>query len=122
MTELQLEINQAFVQANTTFTLGGASLMITPPIDEDYWLFRVKMFEDQAIVGFPKYNTIGVGFAQEEDWNTNFPYTCDAEKIYDHISHNKKYDEITAEDCLEAIKMIQAVAERYQQYRKDGGM
>jgi hypothetical protein len=123
MSELQLEINQNFIQANTTFTLdSGAALMITPPIDEDYWLFRVKLFEDQAVVGFPKYNTIGIGFAQEEDWNTNLPYTCDAEKIYNHISHNKKYSEITEEQCLEAIRMIQGMAKRYQQYRKDGGM
>lgn len=116
---LQLEINKNFVEANTTFFIkdqdgnlksGGASLMITPPLDEDYWLLRVKLHEDQAILGFPKFGTIGIGFAQEEDWNTNLPYTQDAEHIYNHIKHNKKYDEITDEQCLEAIKMIRTAA------------
>lgn len=23
-------------------------MMMTPPIDEDYWLFRVKLYKDQA--------------------------------------------------------------------------
>lgn len=103
-----LEVNAKFVGAHTTVSLpGGGSMIFTPPIDEDYWCFRVKLFDDQAIVGFPKFGTIGIGFAQETDWNTNLPYTCDAQQIYDHIKHNKKYDEITDEQCLEAIRLIQ---------------
>jgi len=35
------------------------------------------------------------------------PYECDAEQIYEHIKCNKKYKEITKEQCIEAIKMIQ---------------
>jgi hypothetical protein len=105
---LNIEINEKFVQSKDTIPLGeGATMMFTPPINEDYWLFRVKLFEDQAIVGFPKFGTIGIGFAQEEDWNTNLPYTCDAEQIYDHIKHNKQYEQIADEQCLEAIKLIQ---------------
>src|SRR5258707_9591791 len=105
---MQVEINTTFVEANTDIKLGeGAAIMITPPLDEDYWLFRVKLAEDQAIVGFPKFGTVGIGFAQEEDWNTNLPYTCNTQQIYDHIKHNKAHDEITDEDCLEAIRLIQ---------------
>jgi len=112
MAELTLEVNQKFVEANTTFPVGaGSSIMVTPPLDEGYWQFRVKLHEDQAIVGFPKFGTIGVGFAQEEDWNTNLPYTCPAEQIYDHIKHNKQYDEIADELCVEAIKLVQSAAE-----------
>lgn len=108
MEELQLEINKDFAAANNIVKIGnGASLMFTPPLDEDYWLFRVKLHEDQAIVTFPKFSTFGIGFAQEEDWNTNLPYTCDAQEIYNHIKHNKQYDEITDEQCLAAIKLVQ---------------
>lgn len=111
METLTLEVNQEFVAANTTFSVPGvASLVVTPPLDEDYWLFRVKLHNDQAMLGFPKFGVIGVGFAQEEDWNTNLPSGCDADKIYKHIKHNKKYDEITDEMCLEAIKLIQDAA------------
>jgi hypothetical protein len=46
---------------------------------------------------------------QEEDWNTNLPYTCDAEEIYSHIEHNKQDDTISKEDCIKAIKMLQEV-------------
>ena len=114
--ELQIEVNQKFVEANTSLHLkGGPTLMITPPLDEDYWLFRVKLHEDQAIVGFPKFGTIGIGFAQEEDWNTNLPYTCPAEQIYNHIKHNKKYDQISDEQCLEAVRMVQEAAKQFKE-------
>lgn len=117
--DLQLEVNESFTRANDTIFIkdqqgntqvGGLSLIITPPLDEDYWLFRVKLHADQAIVGFPKFATIGVGFAQENDWNTNLPYTCPAGQIFDHIKHNKQYDEIADDQCLEAIKMVQVAA------------
>jgi hypothetical protein len=84
--------------------------MLTPSLGEDYWAYRVRLSETQAIVGFPKFTTIGIGFAQEEDWNTNLPYTCGAEEIYDHIAHNKGDDGISREDCLTAIRMIQEAA------------
>lgn len=90
-------------------TLLVGNLAMTPPIDESYWEYRVKLHKDQAIVAFPKFFTIGVGFAQEEDWNTNLPYSCDAEEIADHIWHNHKYDEITRDMVVSAIKLIQEV-------------
>lgn len=95
-------------QINKTATVGP--FLFTPPIEEGYWTYRVRLSERQAIVGFPKFLTIGVGFAVEEDWNTNLPYTCDAEEIYAHIEDNKGDDAITREDCLTAIRMIQEAA------------
>ena len=80
--------------------------VVTPPIDEDYWLLRVKLSDKQAIVGFPKFFTIGVGFAQEEDWNTNLPYRCLPDRIFEHIKHNKGDDSIDDADCLKAIQMV----------------
>lgn len=102
MPELVLETK---AQRDETANIGLVS--ITPPIDEDYWLFRVALTEKQAVVGFPKFGTIGIGFAQEEDWNTNLPYTCDAGQIFEHIKHNKGDESIPDEDCLTAIRMIQ---------------
>lgn len=83
-------------------------VMVTPAIDEEYWSYRVKLSEDQAIIGFPKFTTIGIGFAKEEDWNTNLPYEVEPEVIYAHIEHNKGDDSISDRDCLAAIEMIQA--------------
>jgi hypothetical protein len=80
--------------------------------DESYWSYRVKLSEDQAIIGFVKFGSmIGIGFARE-DWssNTNLPYTSDAEKIYNHISPNKGDAAIAREDCLAAIRLIQDAA------------
>lgn len=82
-------------------------VMMTPSIDEEYWSYRVVLSENQAILGFPKFTTIGIGFAVEEDWNTNLPYTSDAERIFDHISHNKGDDSIPDAHCVQAILMIQ---------------
>jgi hypothetical protein len=64
------------------------TVIMTPPISGDYWAYRVKLTDTQAVVGFPKFFTIGIGFAEEEDWNTNLPYTSTAEAITDHIWHN----------------------------------
>lgn len=93
-------------QEDKTVKLGDIGLA-TPPIDEDYWAYRVRLSETQAIVGFPKFNTIGIGFAVEEDWNTNLPYTSQAMDIFGHISHNKGDDLITDDACIKAIRMIQ---------------
>ncbi len=110
MKKLQLEVNAKLKPANDTFRVGNGIVMITPSVGEDYWLFRVKLHANQAILGFPKFGVIGVGFAQEEDWNTNLPSTVDAERIYEHIKHNKGHKEITKAMCLQAIRMIQNAA------------
>lgn len=110
---LQLEINEKTPDIKrlaaecNLVTPSGSPLMVTPPINEDFWIFRVKVSEHQAIVGFPKFMTIGIGFAvEDDDWNTNLPYTSDAEELYEHIKGNKG-SEPTKEDCIAAIKMIQ---------------
>lgn len=82
-------------------------MMMTPAIGPDYWSYRV-MLGDQAILAFPKFATIGIGFALEEDWNTNLPWSCEAEEIFAHIKHNKGSDAISDEVCIEAIRLIQA--------------
>ena len=106
MKKLQLEINSNFVSGQGI--LNGGAIMITPPIGEpNYWKYRVQLHKKQAIIGFEKFTLIGIGFEHETDWNTNLPSNCDAETIYNHIKHNKRYRSITKEDCIEAIRMIQ---------------
>jgi hypothetical protein len=76
------------VDETPTYTEGDRVILFTPPVGEDYWTYRVGLTEGQAVIGFPKFGTIGIGFAVEEDWNTNLPYTQTAEAITDHIWHN----------------------------------
>ena len=102
MTKLVLETKN---QADETPYVGG--VMLTPSIGDDYWAHRDVLSEKQAIIDFPKFTTIGIGFAEEEDWNENLPYTSDAEQIFRHIRPNKGDDSISDEDCIEAIRMIQ---------------
>ena len=107
--KLVVEVNRKFTQAKDTI-VGDRVIMITPlPLDADYWLYRVKLKHGQAILAFPKFGQIGCGFAKEEDWNTNLPISCPAEMIFDHIKHNKRYKDISAVQCIEAIKLIQEV-------------
>jgi hypothetical protein len=109
--QLKLEVNPQFEHAKDKIeTSSGATILFTPPVGEGYWIFRVKLRHGQAILAFPKFGQIGCGFAKEDDWNTNLPISCKAEEIYDHIKHNKKYKDISREDCLEAIRSIQKVA------------
>lgn len=112
--KLQLE-RRDVIDGTIEVVDGGGIVMMAPIVDEDYWAYRVQLSDTQAIVGFPKFTTIGIGFAVEEDWNTNLPYKVDTEAIFDHIAHNKGDDSITDEDCLTAIGMIQ------QAVREDRG-
>ena len=93
-------------------TVRIANIMATPPIGGDYWLFRVKVSDKQAVVAFPKFTTIGIGFAVEhDDWNCNLPWTCAPEKIMQHIECNK--EDADHADCLHAIEMLQAACREY---------
>ena len=102
-----IEFNTRFKPANDTFEMGKTLVMMTPPVGQDYWLFRVKLFQYQATVAFPKFGTIGIGFAIEDaNWNTNLPYSFPPEQIYSHIRENKKFDEITKDECIQAIALV----------------
>lgn len=105
MSELQLERRD---QANESPVIGP--MIITPMVDEDYWAYRVRLSDEQAVLGFPKFTTIGIGFAVEEDWNTNLPYTCETEEIFQHIKHNKADDSIADDDVRDAISLIRDAA------------
>lgn len=94
-------------QDKTASVLGGAA-SLAPLVDEKYWAYRVRVSRKQAVLGFPKFGTIGIGFAVEEDWNTNLPYTCHTNEIYAHTEHNRLG--VRPSLCLQAIKMIQEAA------------
>lgn len=112
---IQLEYRDKFDGGISTFTDGGITALITPLIDEDYWVFRIKLFKDQALLAFPKFGTLGIGFAlEEEDWNTNLPYNKGASIIFNHIKCNKKYKEITDQECIAAIKVLQKACRYYK--------
>jgi hypothetical protein len=107
---LKLEVRD---QADGTVRLGGPGgtvIALPPSLGEDYWAYRVMLGDRQAIVGFPKFFTVGIGFAVEDDWNTNFPYTCETGEIFAHVAHNKGDDSIADGDVREAIRMVQAAA------------
>ena len=119
---LTIEVNPNFKKDNTEFTSkSGVQVSITPPIDDQYYIARVVIYRDQAINIFPKFFIIGCGFAQEEDWNTNLPISCDAEEIYDHIKHNKKYSCITKKQCIEAISALQDFVKENKLLSSDSG-
>ena len=95
-------------QADGTVRLAGGKALFTPPVGKAYWKFRVQVSKKQAVIGFPKFCTIGIGFQHEKDWNTNLPFTSPAKEIYDHIHVNGCG--AVPSTCIEAIKMIQAAA------------
>jgi hypothetical protein len=108
--KVKIELNPKFIKAKDEFVAldGKTGIMTTPPLDKDYWMIRVQLSENQAIVAFPKFRTLGIGFQIEEaSWNTNLPYTFPAKKIYEHIKINKGDDSISDEECIKAIRLIQ---------------
>ena len=108
--DLKLEAKPIKDKTPTIKTAGGGEILLTPPVGEDYWLARVAVSDKQAIIAFPKFGTIGIGFQHEDDWNTNLPYSCGTKEIFDHISHNKGDEAIPDERCIQAIEMVQAYA------------
>lgn len=114
MDELVLERREMDNRTVDVAVSDDAYVSLSPPVDEDYWSYRVRLSDKQAVVGFPKYFTVGIGFAVEEDWNTNLPYTKDAGEILDHIWHNRgksipKGEESKAR-VRAAIELIQQAA------------
>lgn len=116
-------------QDNETAEISSPSgtVLITPPIDADYWAYRVRVADGQAIIGFPKFGSIGIGFAVEEDWNTNLPShiapgqrkgpenRVPAHELLDHIGHNLGDHDVADEVLLRAIEMIQEAVEEDQE-------
>jgi hypothetical protein len=120
----KLEINLNCFDKTDRFTVENShgescGVMVTPPIDENYWIFRVKLCKDQSVIGFPKFGMVGVGMALEEDWNTNLPLSPtispqeNAETIANHIFCNKKYKSITKQMVIDAILLIEKGANQY---------
>lgn len=114
--KLILEVNGKFLDGDKNkFQVGNILFMVTPKINEDFWQFRVKVDKEQAIVGFPKFSTIGIGFAKEDDWNTNLPYSTPTNELWGHIKCNKYFASIPDERCIQAIKMVQKAAKEWFQ-------
>lgn len=120
--KMEVQVNSVTVRDRPPLMgRGGSCVLITPPIDEGYWWMRVPVSDQQAVVCFPKFMTIGIGFQQEEDWNTNLPYTGEAQHIFDHISHNKGDDSIADADCVTAIEMLQAAIKQNLKVEESNG-
>ena len=114
MKELKLEVRKNFIKDHMTEVLASRGILITTPTNEDFWLFKVPLSNGQAVVGFPKFRTIGIGFLKEEyDWNCNFPYTTDAKETYEHIKDNRRPAKERKPTIIKAIKMIQEACEKY---------
>ncbi|MHA1169842.1 MAG: hypothetical protein ACTSRU_18595 [Candidatus Hodarchaeales archaeon] len=118
MKKLELEFRNEFKKKQDTFQVGNTTIMMTPPLDEDYWVFRIVLHKEQALVAFPKFGTLGIGFAEEEDWNTNFPYTSDAKDTAKHIWKNRKYPEITKKILIEAIEVLRKASVYYKTHEE----
>lgn len=98
-------------QPDKTVKIGSIG-MVTPAIDDGYWLARVRVSKGNAVVCFPKFCTIGIGFQNETDWNTNLPFGCSAEEIYDHIRHNAGRG-VRRDTCIAAIQMLREFAAKH---------
>ena len=108
--KLTLEVNPLFSGDQGAIESDGQVIgMMTPEIGKDsYWLARVKVGKSQAVICFPKFGTVGIGFQKEAvDWNKNLPYSTPsgANHIYQHIACNKGKGP-KEEECVQAIKML----------------
>jgi hypothetical protein len=66
----------------------------------------------------PCLTPVGLGFGAvqqryEADGNTNLPSTCEAEKLWAHITHNTGECSILDARCVETIRLLQAANRTY---------
>lgn len=115
MADLKLERR---TQEDRTQVIGLVAF--APYSGEDYWTYRVQLTGRQAVLGFPKFDTIGIGFAVEEDWNTNLPYRLPTQEIADHIMHNKGNDSIPDDAVVRAVEIIRQACIEDQQPSPQG--
>lgn len=115
--KLVLQVNQAKT-IDATVTEFPGFMVMTPDVTAN-WIARVDL-GDNALIAFPKFGTVGIGFEQEEDWNTNLPVSCDAVEIYDHIKHNKGSTKIRRPKALAAIELLVKYGREYLEQRKAG--
>jgi len=117
----ELEINPDYVPDESPLP-SFPTIMTTPPSigKDDYWVFRIQVGKipvengGQAVVAFPKFCTLGIGFLREESWNTNLPASCGVDKIWEHIKCNKGRFGATDEECIEAIRKVVCASLEYQ--------
>jgi len=113
---MKLLINNNFKADNDTNKLAKMGTLVTPSAGEkNFWLFKVQLTKKQAIIGFPKFTTVDIGFEVEEDWDVNLPYNYKTSEIYHHIKHNKgKDNKISPQSIKKAIKLIQGAAKKFR--------
>lgn len=111
---LTLEINKNSIDKTNYYSSGDNCIMVCPPTDENYWVFRVNLYKDQSVLGFLKYGLIGVGMAWEENSNTNLPTNSGVNRISNHIKCNKKYKNITLSMIKKAVQLIIDGAKQYK--------
>jgi len=116
--DLYLE-RRAQRDATPAYAVDDSIVLFTPPVSADYWAYRVRVAEGQAVLGFGKFGTIGIGFAVEDDWNTNLPYTQDTDAIVNHIWHNRGPN--LADNEYDRNTVRAAVAIIQNAVREDGG-
>jgi len=124
--KLTLEVNTAMVDERmgvhdgekdpNVIKVKGETVYASPHGGANNWLFRVKVSDAQAVIGFRKHFTIGIGFMAETDKNTNSPYECATDYIYDHIRVNKGDDLIPDERCIKAIRLIRTAAKNWMDF------
>jgi hypothetical protein len=91
-----------------------------PPLDFTHpwadgvpWYYRVAVSDRQAVVGFPKFSTVGIGFEDEPgSLDLNLGYDRGTETIFRHVYSNKGDAAIADDACRQAISMVRDAAAR----------
>jgi hypothetical protein len=120
--DLRVEFNPAVLKHEDP----SSAVMLTPALDEDFWLMRVPLTEHQALVVFPKFGVMGCGYQHEEaDWNTNLPLDGRRDynyhlKLVTHINANRirdcETDWIPQLIVLTAVDMLDELVARNNAY------
>lgn len=124
--KLKLEVNTNMVHERMDIHAGakdpnvlnikGETVVAYPHGGKNNWLFRVMVSDTQAVIGFRKFFTIGIGFMLEKSMNTNLPHECPVKYIFDYIAENKGSDLIPDERCIAAVRLVKIAAKKWMDF------
>jgi hypothetical protein len=97
-----------------------ALLMITAPLQDDCWLFRVRLAEDIVLAAVPVFGGVNINLQSKESVECYMPYEAEGADILDTFRARTKNAQLDGK-CLKAIDMLQEEIKKWRGISDDFG-
>ena len=94
-----------------------ALLMITAPLQDDCWLFRVRLAKDIVLAAVPVFGGININLQSKKAGNSYMPYEAKGADILDTFCACTTNSPLDGK-CLKATKMLQKKVKTWRGIRR----